>query len=743
MTDAGFQGRIGRTVAESTPWWPAAGPLHRDRPDIVVVVFDDMGFSDFGCFGSTVRTPVLDDLASLGLRYNNFHTTALCSPTRACLLTGRNHHSVGMGVVSNWDTGFPGYRGRVSTGAGTLAEVLRDQGYATLAVGKWHLAPIDETSPSGPYDQWPLGRGFNRYYGFLDGATNHWVPDLVYDNHRIDPPRRDGYHLSEDLVDRAIEFVRDQASVLPEQPIFLYLCFGTAHSPLHAPADFIDGYRGCFDHGWDVERAERLRRQIDLGVVAEETQLAPRNEGVAPWDDLSAEEQRSAACFQEVYAGMIEHADAQLGRLVGTLKTLDRFDNTLLLALSDNGATLEGGPDGSVNYFRWVNGLGSEGLDARLAVLGELGGPSTYPVYPMGWGQVSNTPLKRYKQNTHAGGVRDPLIISWPRHINDAGAIRSAYCHAVDIMPTVLDTLRLTLPNEIRGVTQLPLEGVSFAPTLSDATARSEKQTQYFEMLGNRGIWHEGWKAVAYHRPGTSFEDDQWELYHLERDFSEAHDLAGRHPDRLQALQQLWWAEAESHRVLPLDDRILERFLVDKPKPITDRRHFVYYPGVRIPGEAAASPIDASYRVQAEVDPYQVGQEGVLLAHGDRFSGYVLFVASGHLIHDYNRAGEHTVLRSTRPIPEGATVLGYVFRRTDRLAGVASLSIDGVAAGRGVLTGTLGVHLNAVGIDVGNDRHGPVSPSYESPFPFAGGLLRVVIDVGDDAAAIDSDWVAD
>jgi len=716
----GFEGVIGRTVAESTPWWPQPTLPPAGSPDVVVVVLDDVGFADLGCFGSAIRTPHVDRLAADGLRYNNFHTTALCSPTRACLLTGRNHHSVGMGVVSNWDTGFPGYRGRVSRRAGTLAEVLRGSGYATFAVGKWHLAPIEETTAAGPYDQWPLQRGFDRYYGFLDGATNHWAPDLVYDNHRVEPPQRNGYHLTEDLVDRATEFLRDHLSVLPEKPFFLYLCFGTAHSPLHAPREYIDAYRGAFDHGWDRERDEVLRRQVELGIVPPGTELAPRNAGVRPWSELSAAERAVSARLQEVYAAMIEHTDAHLGRLLSSLR-----DNTLVVFLSDNGATLEGGPTGSVNYFRWVNGL----PPGEIADLDAIGGPTTYPTYPMGWGQVSNTPLKRYKQNTHAGGIRDPLIVHWPGHVATPGAVRTAFVHAVDIAPTVLDLLGTPPPDEIAGVPQAPVEGTSFAATLTDPAAPSQKGAQYFEMLGNRAIWRLGWKAVTYHTPGTDFDADRWELYHLDSDFSECRDLAQSHPDLLAELVELWWSEAARYGVLPLDDRILERFLVPKPRPITDRSTFVYYPGARIPGEGAANVIDVSYTVTAHVSALG---DGVLLCHGDRFSGYSFFVQDGHLVHDYNCAGVHTVVRSAAPVPKGARELRYRFTKTGRLRGTGALDVDGVAVATVEVPQTLGIHMNAIGVSVGRNPLSPVSPLYESPFDFSGRLDRVVIELGDD-----------
>lgn len=738
-----FGGVIAENVRDSRPWWPTPNRPDPGSPDIVIVVFDDVGFSDFGCFGSTIDTPTIDGIAANGLLYNNFHTTALCSPTRACLLTGRNHHSVGMGVVSNWDTGFPGYRGRVTKHAGTLAEMLGQAGYATMAVGKWHLAPIDETSAAGPYDQWPLGRGFNRFYGFMDGATSQWLPDLVYDNHRIDPPREAGYHVSEDLIDHAIAFVRDQVSLVPEQPLFLYCCFGAAHSPLHAPAEFIDRYRGRFDHGWDAERSRRLARQIALGIVPEETVLAPRNAGVVPWEEMSVDEQRVSSAFQEVYAAMIEHADHHLGRLVGALVQMGRLENTLLLVLSDNGATLEGGPNGATNYLRWVNGLGSELLDSQLSHLSTLGGPWSYPVYPMGWGQVSNTPLKRYKQNTHAGGVRDPLVVSWPRRISDAGSIRGTFCHAVDVVPTVLDLLGCDAAPVVGGIEQMPVQGTSFAPSLLDATAQPAGRVQYFEMLGNRGLWRDGWKAVSYHRPGTSFEDDTWELYHLDEDFSEARDLARQEPDRLGELQRTWWDEARRYDVLPLDDRILERFLVDKPRPVTDRSRFVYYPGIYVPSEAAVSPIDVSHVIKVVMQPYQDGDEGVLLAHGDRHAGYVLFISDGVLSYGYNRAGTVSVVRAHAPVPIGATELRMRFRRSERLGGQVQLLHHARVVGSGSMAGMLGVHINAIGVSIGRDTYGPVIPEYEAPFAFSGALSHVEVELGDDRGHRESDWIAD
>jgi arylsulfatase len=691
-------------------------------------VFDDVGFADFGCFGSEIETPNIDGLAAAGLRFNNFHTTALCSPTRSSLLTGRNHHSVGMAVVSNWDTGFPGARGRVAHSAGTLAEMLSARGYHTFAVGKWHLAPTDETTAVGPYDHWPCQRGFDRFYGFLDGATDHWCPDLVADNHRIDPPRRDGYHLTEDLVDQGIDLIRDSRSVHPEKPFFLYLCFGTAHYPIHVPRPYVDKYTGHYNVGWDVVREQRLARQLAEGIVPPGTELAPRNEGVVAWAELTADERRLAARLQEAYAGMIDHTDAHLGRLLAEIDRLGARDETLVVLISDNGATLEGGPLGHVNYMRYINGLPLQ-LDDALARLDELGGPTTSPAYPMGWGMASNTPLKRYKQNTHGGGVRDPLILSWPGRIGDGGAIRDQYHHVTDIVPTILEMTGMEAPAELKGVAQQPIEGVSMVPSIRDADSPSVRTAQYFEMLGNRGIWSDGWKAVAYHRPGTDFEDDQWELYHLDWDFSECHDLAEQEPQRLRHMIELWWAEAGRHQVLPLDDRILERFHVPKPRPITSRSTFTYQPGAYIPSDGAPNIKDVSYTITAEVDHRG---DGVLVSSGDRFSGYAFYVLDGHLVHDYNAAGTHFVVRSAVTVPSGRTRLEYRFTRTGELRGTGALAIDGQACGIIELTRTLGVHDSPAGLAVGRSRLSAVAADYESPFPFTGTIEQLTITLGTD-----------
>ena len=733
-----FEGIVGDTVADSVAYWPPRPTAPAGSPNIVFVVLDDVGFSDLGCYGSEIDTTNMDRLAATGVRFNNFHTTALCSPTRAALLTGRNHHSVGMGIVANWDTGFPGFRGRITRRAATLAEMLRPNGYNTYAIGKWHLVPTDEMTATGPYDHWPLQRGFDRYYGFLDGGTDHWSPDLVKDNHAIDPPRTPGYHLSADLADRAIDAVRDHRSVYPEKPFFLYFCFGAGHYPLHAPQDFLAKYRGRYDAGWDTLRVERLARQLELGVVPAGTELAPRNADVRGWHELNVAEQQVAARLMEAYAGFLDHADKQLGRLLDTLERTGAADNTIVVLLSDNGASGEGGAHGSLNYMAYTNGIASPSAEELATRLDEIGGPTTSPMYATGWAMASNTPLKRYKGTTHAGGIRDPLIVSWPAGLGaHAGAVRSQYHHVSDIVPTVLELIGVDAPRTVAGVDQMPIEGTSMVAALRAATAPTPKTAQYFEMFGRRAIWHDGWKAVAFHAQGDDFASDQWELYDTDRDFAELRDLASVRPDRLQDLIERWWAEARRYNVLPLDDRVMERFLVPKPKPITERDRFVYYRGIRVPSYGAPDIKNVSYTITATVDcgglDIAAGDaDGILVCLGDRFCGYSFFVRDGYLVHDYNTAGTHYVARSTRRIPAGPATLAFDFAKTGEVRGIGTVLIDGAASGSIDMARTLGMHLSPSGLTVGYGPLSPVSPLYDAPFPFGGRLDELRFDLGHD-----------
>lgn len=733
MTDS-FGGVVGRTVAESVPWWPAPAAPPEHSPNIVFIVFDDMGYSDLGCFGSEIATPNIDGLAAGGLRYTNFHTTALCSPTRACLLTGRNHHSVGMASLSNWDMGFPGSRGAVSLGAGTLAEMLRPHGYNTFAVGKWHLTPLGETSAAGPFENWPLQRGFDRYYGFLGGATNQWHPDLTCDNHPIDVPNRPGYHLTEDLVDQSIDLIRGQQTVAPGKPFFLYLAFGAQHAPHHAPGEFIKPYVQVFEKGWDRTRDDRLARQKAMGIVPADTELPPRNDHVKPWDELSADERRLFVQFQAAYAGMLEHTDHHIGRLLATLAEMGLREDTMVVLISDNGASQEGSPFGTVNVMRHFNRVRDTVAD-NLPHIGEIGEPQFRNNYPFGWAMAGNTPLKRYKQNTHAGGVRDPLIISWPKRIQ-SGGLRHQFHHVTDIVPTVLEAIGIDAPREVGGVAQQPVEGTSLAYTWDAPASPTQKHVQYFEMLGHRAIWRDGWKAVTWHRSGTPFEADRWELYHVDEDISECHDLAGEHPDRLQELVESWWAEAGKYRVLPLDDRT-NRWASANPYNLAARDHWVLYPGsTRLPGEVTPDIRNRSYAITARVNLPDGGAEGVILALGDSVGGYALYVEDARLVHDYNYLGRHFIVTSDRLVPAGPCTLGYIQRRTGERSATGTLTIDGKPCGSVDIPETYAARVSAVGMEIGR-APAPAVGGFEAPFAFNGTIEFIEFDLLPDQDADD------
>ncbi len=723
-------GRIGRTQAESTPWWPTPPHPGEDAPDVVIIVLDDTGFAHLGCYGSELHTPNIDRLARNGLRYTNFHVTPLCSPTRAALLTGRNHHTVGMRALSNFDSGYPHMRGHISTSAATVAEVLRDEGYATFAVGKWHLCPMEQASAAGPFDQWPCQRGFDRFYGFLEGETDQFHPELVYDNHAVDPPGgpEDGYHLSEDLVDRALGFLNDAVSIRPDRPCLTYLSFGAMHAPHQAPPDYLEKYRGAFDDGWDVARRRWFDRQREMGLFPDSTELAPRNPGVEAWDSMPADDRRLAARLQEAFAAFLDHTDAQIGRFLAGLERLGRLDNTIVMVLSDNGASQEGGPFGVLHEMKFFNFLIEEPAEA-VERIDDIGGPHSHANYPWGWAQAGNTPFRWYKQNTHEGGVHVPLVVHWPARISSGGELRDQFHHVNDLVPTLYDLLGVTPPSTYRGVEQLPVSGTSMAYTFDDAGAPSTKAVQYFEMMGHRGIYADGWKAVTRHDFGASFDDDRWELYHLASDRSECRDLAAEQPERLAEMIELWWAEAEAQGVLPLDDRTIElfgaRFRDRSPHP--SDRHYTYYPPMtQLPAQAAPALGGRSWDLAATVDR-PAGAGGVLYATGTENSGFSLFVDDGHLVFDYNCFGDHHVVRSDRPVPAGPSVLGVRLRREGR-GGRASLVVDGRECGQVELPFVMAV-ISSIGPSIGVDHGSQVSPLYSGPSRFGGDLHRVDIQL--------------
>jgi arylsulfatase A-like enzyme len=733
----GFRGTIGRYYWESTPWWPEPVRAAPGVPSVLLVVLDDVGFAQLGCFGSDIETPVLDGLAAGGLRYVNFHTTALCSPTRACLLTGRNHHANGMGRIIELATGFPGYDARIPKANGFLSEMLVPHGHAAWAVGKWHLTPADECHLAAPRERWPLGRGFEGFYGFFEGETHQFVPALVCDNHRVDPPRtpQQGYHLTEDLADRAIGLVRDLRAVDPAKPFFLYFATGACHSPHQAPPPWIERYRGRFDGGWDRWREATLARQVASGLLPAGTELSPRPEWVPAWDALSSGERRLYARFMEAFAGFLSHTDAQLGRLLAALDETGDLENTLVLVLSDNGASSEGGPQGSVNDVRLWNVV-ERSVEEALARIDEIGGPRCHNNYPWGWTVAGNTPFRRWKREVHEGGVADPLIVHWPRGIRARGEIRRQYVHAIDVAPTILEVAGIAPPAELGGVPQRPIDGTSFAYTFDAPDVPERHDTQYYEMFGCRAIYQRGWKAVTYHPiqdPAQTFDDDRWELYDVTRDPSECHDLAAREPERLRELVALWWAEAERHQVLPLDNRALSELVLERPTNVPDRRRWVYYPGTSpVPEVAAVSVRNRSHRIEAAVEIPAGGAEGVLIAQGSLLGGWSFYVKDGRLCWVHNLSGleEHRVTATTRLAP-GPHTLGFRFTRTGDHRGTGTLLVDGVAVGEGEIPRFTPTRfsLTGAGLTCGRGDGLPVTDDYAAPFVFTGRLDRVVIEV--------------
>ena len=727
-----FAGVIGRTFDESTPAWPQRAHPGEEAPNVVVILIDDLGFGHFGCYGSNIDTPNIDRLAADGLRYTNFHVTPLCSPTRAALLTGRNHHEVGMRSVANFNTGFPNMRGHVSNHAATMAEVLRDEGYTTFAVGKWHLCQMEDASAAGPYDQWPCQRGFDRYYGFLDGETDQFHPELVYDNHAVEPPStpENGYHLSEDLVDHALGFVHDTKSIRPDRPFFMYFAFGATHAPHQAPAEYLEKYRGAFDKGWDETRDRWFARQLEMGLLPADTQLAPRNPGVEPWDSLPENHRRLAARLQEAFAGFLDHTDAQIGRLLEGLDAVGELDNTIVVLLSDNGASQEGGPFGVMHEMKFFNFI-LETPDDAIERVDDIGGPNSHTNYPWGWAQAGNTPFKWYKQNTHEGGVHVPMIVRWPNEVaaEDRGGLRDQFHHVNDIAPTIYDIIGVTPPAVYRGYEQMPITGTSMRYTFGEADAPSTKTVQYFEMMGHRAIYADGWKAVTRHQPKVAFDDDRWELYNTTEDRSECNDLAESEPERLAQLIDLWWQQAEEHGVLPLDDRTVElfgaRFRDRSPHP--ENRHYTYRPPMTpLPAQVGASIGGRSWDLDATIER-PAGAGGVLYATGTKNSGVSVFVRDDRLTLDYNCFGDHQLVTSDIDVPVGASVVGVRFRRTGK-DGNATLAIDGADCGTVDIPFVMRM-ISSIGPSVGYDHGSRVSNEYDGEFPFEGTLERVDIQL--------------
>ncbi len=761
-----FQGKISLDIRDSVPDWAPFLPPRASEgaPNVLLLSWDDVGYGTMDVFGGPVEAPNMRRIAEMGVRYSNFHTTALCSPTRASLLTGRNATSNGMATIAEFGAGFPGISARIPFENGFISEVLAEHGYNTYCVGKWHLVPGDETTLASYKGRWPLGRGFERFYGFLGGESNSWYPDLVYDNHPIDPPGtpEDGYHLSKDLSDRAIEFIRDAKAVDPEKPFFMYLASQCAHAPHHSPEEWIARYKGRFDAGYEAIRVETLARQKELGLLPPETELSPINphgepqatgpdgqpwpplDTVRPWDSLSADEQRLFARMAEVFAGYVSYTDHELGRVIDYLEESEQLDNTLIVVVSDNGGSGEGGPNGSFNEWRFFNGI-PDSTELTIPHIDELGTPTSYNHYNTGWAWAFDTPFPYWKRWAgYEGGVADMCFLAWPGQIEPQAEPRHQYVHAVDVVPTIYELLEIEPPETIKGYLQSPIEGRSFAPSINDADGPG-KETQFYAMLGQRAIYHRGWLACTVHPPLSGwgkFEQDRWELYDLAHDRAQSRDLADQQPERLAELKDLWHYYAGIYNGLPLDDRTaLEQVLAERPHPGKDREQYVYFPDCAdVPEEGGVRINGRSYTIAAGVGIDSPDAEGVIYAHGGVAGGHSLYLKERRLRYAFNWVGSHLqTIEADREMTAGEHVLTAEFAVKGKsedaalpgFSGTLTLYVDGEPVGSDEIVTQPGFFcLVGDGICVGRDSASPVTPDYTAPFRFTGGTIdKVVVDV--------------
>jgi arylsulfatase A-like enzyme len=726
---------------DAEPHWPQEPKAAGGAPNIVVIVLDDVGYAQLGCYGSDIATPAIDALASGGLQYTNFHTTALCSASRASLLTGRNHHRSGMGRVIELATGFPGYNARIPRCNGFLSEVLLQAGYATMAAGKWHLTPEEEVNAGASRRRWPLGRGFERFYGFMSGETHQFAPALYRDNHilRNADVVTDGYHLTSDLVAQALQFVTDVKSVAPAKPYFLYFCTGACHSPHQAPAEWIERYRGRFAQGWDAWREETFARQQARGIFGENAELSPRPDWVPAWSSLSADEQRLYQRYMEAFAGYLSHTDAALGDLFAGLRAFGEWDNTLVVLISDNGASSEGGPRGSLNDLGMWNQMASPALDVALARIDDIGGPFLHNNYPWGWTVAGNTPFRRWKREVHEGGVADPLIVHWPGSGAQPG-LRRQYVHVIDIMPTVLAAAGVEAPPVLDGVAQSGLDGLDFSASFADPSASSPRRLQYFEMFGSRALYKDGWKAVTYHRfreAQDRFSDDVWELYCVDDDPSECHDLAAQQPGRLRDMIEDWWVEAARNQVLPLDNRPFSQWSSGRPGSAlaAGGSRYVYYPGMaQIPEVSAVNIRGRRHRVSAEivVPAGQAQPAGTIIAQGSALGGWALYLLPGELLYVHNLVGLTVEeVRGAVSLGDGPQVVWSAFEPLDDGGGRVEIGVgDRAVAARRITQFTPArFSLTGAGLTCGYSNALPVSRAIAAPFEFSGELRRVVVEV--------------
>ncbi len=737
--DKGFKGKIARSYEESEEWWPDPVVPPEGAPNVIIFLLDDTGFAQIGSFGGLIETPNIDRLAEGGLRYNNFHTTALCSPTRATLMAGRNPHMIGLGSHALTAMGFPGYNAMVPPTAKSVANYLEAQGYVNYALGKWDHTPLYEVSQVGPFDRWPSDEGFAHAYTFMAADVHQFIP-VMWDDHHPEPYRKTE-HLDKDLANRAIEWITGHKSIQPNLPFMMLWASGSMHSPHHAPDSYLDKYKGKFDEGWDVAREQILANQKELGIIPANTMLTERIDEIPAWDTLPDDQKKLYARQMEVFAAQLEYCDAQIGRVVDALERIGELDNTLIFVTSDNGASGEGGLAGTFNETYVLNGLQTP-LDANLRALPRWGQWDTYPHYHAGWAMAGNTPFRYFKQSEHRGGQHDALVVHWPNGIKARGEIRDQYHHISDIAPTILEATQVEFPAEYHGIEQQPFTGVAMNYSFDDAEAPNVKKRQYYEMFGNRAIWVDGWKAVTIHANRMPwdlnrvlpFDEDVWELYHVEEDFSEANDLAKENPEKLEELKKIFDEEAWANNVYPLYDDMIQRIAKQQDRLFGDRTEFVYFaPGAFRIGEKASAPVkNRSHDIVTTID-LEGNEEGVIVAVGGMTGGFSMYIKDNKLHYDYNYLdGVHYHLTSKR-LPKGPTELKFNFIKTGEFAGTGELYVNGKKVDTVEMPKMhISTYSLAETFDVGLDTGTQVDKAYEgSPFPFEGTLDRVTITLTD------------
>jgi arylsulfatase A-like enzyme len=745
-----FKGIIGTTYKDSTPDKIAVINPPKGAPNVLMILIDDSGFGQWGTFGGQTPTPNLDRLAKSGISFLRFHTTALCSPTRAALLTGRNHHSVGMGVITELADAYPGYSGQIPKSAAMVSEVLRQNGYATEYVGKNHQIADWETSLAGPLDRWPGLQGFDHFYGFIGGETNQWQPPLFRDTTPVEmeiPKGREGhYTLNDSLADEVIKYIHNQKSITPDRPFFIYYAPGATHAPHHVPKEWIDKFKGQFDQGWDKYREETYQRQLKLGVIPPDTKLTPRPAEIPAWDSLSPERKRVASRLMEAFAAFTAQTDYEVGRVLDALDETGITKDTLVLwEVGDNGASIEGTLNGAYNEFTALAGI-PEDPAYLLKHIDEIGGPNAYNHIPVGWAWAANTPFQWGKQvASHFGGTRNPLVISWPGHISDPGGKRMQFHHVIDIAPTILEAAGIPQPTEVNGVKQKPIEGISMMYSFKDPNAAERRNIQYFEMFGNRALYKDGWIAVCRHgrlpwlsSGSADFDKDTWELYDASKDFSEYNNIAAQNPDKLKELQADFLTEAKKYNVLPLDDRFIERSDPNlRPSLIAGRTHFVYYSGAaHIPESSAANTANTSFTITAAIDvPKTGGSDGVIVAKGGVAGGWTLFIKQGKPRFEYNwYTQERYKIASSASVTPGTNIIKVDFKYDGggiAKGGLTTLYLNDKKVGEGRIDKTepAGRFSADETFDTGFDSASPVSADYKSPFPFPGTVNKVEIDI--------------